>query len=65
MKKKREIDGKINLHSPWIGCGFKKLKKNWFIKLNLIIMQCYLIVSGVAKIQTVKTWGLSRQKMEE
>ena len=26
MKKKREIDGKIKLHSPCIVCGFKKLK---------------------------------------
>ena len=50
--------------------GLDVVLKSWrrtdlFIKLNLIIMQCYLIVSGVAKIQTVKTWGLSRQKMEE
>ena len=49
IKKKREIDGKINFCSRCIDCAFKKFgtineEELSYLLESLIMKQCYLIV---------------------
>ena len=71
LKKKQEIDEKVNLYSNCIDCGFKKfetinkeeLSDLLKVETTVYMKQCYSIVS-VWKIQKVKTLNLQRQMKE-